>query len=280
LEPAKVSGGDRKTQKTIASQPAPELDEELRNAVLSVFKWCDADEDGILNGAEYAAAQRLIAELCPADFDEAAARSIFEKANDSGTSSLVDEDAFLQAMQLMVDALSIPRRQLLDGLRRQTSKRSSRFDRTVNEFQQALVRNVSNLPESNAVGAPPPLQLWRTETGGNTFSLPPGTAPGPPAAIIAFKLMQYLGMKTEDSSFIDGELAAKMMGHRQNVQGHTQHVWRCQGCAHELRSRQQTAHCRSVPCNINECRVDVPYPGGWHAAADRHIVQAGWHGRF
>lgn len=193
-----------------------QLDSELREAVLGVFKWCDADSDGILNAAEFAAAQRLVAELCPGDFDEAAAGRIFEDASDGGVGGLVDEEGFLRAMQMLVDTLDLPRHRLLNDLKRQTSRRSSKFDHSVSDFKRALVRNVSNLPEESSTQiSPPPLELWRTDTGGHAFSFPPGAADGDLEAQMAFKMMQFLGMKTEDSSFIEGELAAKMMGHRQ-----------------------------------------------------------------
>lgn len=202
-------------QQTSVQRLAPPLDDELRKAVLGIFAWCDADADGVLSGAEFAAAQRLIAEICPADFDEKAAASIFEKGSEGGPGGLVDEDGFLEAMQELVNALNMPRHDLLQGLRRQTSRRSSAFDHSVSSLKHALVRNVSNLPDEDEPSAPPPqLDIWRTATGGNAFPLPPG-AIDDPAAQIAFKMMQYLAMRTEDASFIEGELAARMMGHRQ-----------------------------------------------------------------
>merc|ERR1712118_351827 len=103
---------------------------------------------------------------------------------------------------------------IVSGLLRQTSKRSTAFDRSVSDFKQALVRNVSNLPQESPRAAPPPLDLWRTDTGGHSFSYPPGAAGGAPEAQMAFKMIQFLAMRTEDSRFIDAELAARMMGHR------------------------------------------------------------------
>lgn len=208
-------------EETALAERPPDLDAELRDAVLGVFRWCDADADGVLNAAEYAASQRLIAELCSSDFDEEAASAIFDSASDGGVGGLVDEEDFLRAMQKLVNALNLPRRKLLSGLTRQTSKRSTTFDRSVRDFKNALVRNVSNMPEEPPfeTGAPPPeLELWRTDTGGHSFSFPPGAVDESPSAQIAFKLMQFLGMRTEDSSFIDAGLAAKMLGHRQMFQ--------------------------------------------------------------
>jgi len=134
-------------EETVLAERPPDLDDELRDAVLAVFRWCDADADGVLNAAEYAAAQRLIAELCSGDFDEEAASAIFDSASDGGVGGLIDEDEFLRAMQKLVNALNLPRRKLLSGLSRQTSRRSTTFDRSVRDFKDALVRNVSNMPE-------------------------------------------------------------------------------------------------------------------------------------
>jgi len=208
-------------EETVLAERPPDLDDELRDAVLAVFRWCDADADGVLNAAEYAAAQRLIAELCSGDFDEEAASAIFDSASDGGVGGLIDEDEFLRAMQKLVNALNLPRRKLLSGLSRQTSRRSTTFDRSVRDFKDALVRNVSNMPEEpffEIGAAPPEIELWRTDTGGHSFSFPPGAENGSPSGQIAFKLMQFLGMRTEDSSFIEAGLAAKMLGHRQMFQ--------------------------------------------------------------
>jgi len=189
--------------------------EDLRAAVLGIFHWCDADADGVLSATEFAAAQRLIAELCPGDFDEEAATEAFEKASDGGTGSLVDEDGFLRAMQVLIQALPLPQHELIAGLKRQTSKRSTAFDRSVTDFSQALVRNVSNLVPEEVASAPPPPSIWRTTTGGHSFPLPPGADGGPLAAGVAFKMMQFLAMRTEDATVIAPHLAGQMMGHRQ-----------------------------------------------------------------
>eukprot|EP00928_Gymnodinium_smaydae_P004605 TRINITY_DN11567_c0_g1_i2.p1 TRINITY_DN11567_c0_g1~~TRINITY_DN11567_c0_g1_i2.p1 ORF type:complete len:716 (-),score=187.77 TRINITY_DN11567_c0_g1_i2:217-2364(-) len=76
--------------------------------------------------------------------------------------------------------------------------------------------NLSADEDADLRALPPPPLLWRTETGRSAFPLPPGAASGaPPEAKLAFKTMQYLSMRTEDSSFIAAELASRMMGHRQ-----------------------------------------------------------------
>mmetsp|Transcript_90020 Transcript_90020/g.160262 ORF Transcript_90020/g.160262 Transcript_90020/m.160262 type:complete len:846 (-) Transcript_90020:141-2678(-) len=194
-------------------QAVEALDGDVKAGLLKVFAWCDADGDGALSPAEFAAAQRLVAELCPAQFDESAASSIFEKAR--GSAGWVDENGFLTAAQSLISALQLPRRELLKGLARQTSGKATGFDRSVSDLKHALVRNVSNLADDGQpVAPPPPTALWRTATGGSSFVLPPGAAGGPAIARVAFKLMQYLAMRTEDNSIIEGGLAAKMMGHR------------------------------------------------------------------
>lgn len=192
------------------------VDEELRAALLKVFVWCDSDSDGFLSPSELAGAHRLIAELCPADFEDGEAAAVFERANNTTNSKPVNEVKFLELTQVLVDALRLSRMDLLRGLEVQTSKQHSSFDRTVDDLKHALVRNVSNLPDE-AIAEAPPVGLWRTATGGHAFALPPGAdaAQGPPVTQVAFKVMQYLGMRTEDSSIIAAELASQMMGHRQ-----------------------------------------------------------------
>jgi len=189
--------------------------------LLRVFRWCDGDGDGRINTVELAAAQRLVAELGPAgEFDERAATMVFEAAAGAGQThgkaeGCIDESGFLLAMQAMVNALPVPRRELLGGLARQTSGKSTTFDKTVSELKHAIVSNVSNLASADiVVTIPAPQALWRTATGRSQFPLPPGAADGLPEGEVAFKTMQYLSMRTEDASFIDGQLAAQMMGHR------------------------------------------------------------------
>lgn len=196
-------------------EAAAMLDDEQKAALRRVFDWCDADGDGVLNAAEFAAAQQLVAELSP-EFDDVAAASMWDNVKVASPRGLVDENKFFLAMRSLIDALKLPRRTLLKGILRQTSGQNSNFDRSVSDLKQALVRNVSNLPADDSVAAPPPppRPLWRTATGSSTFALPPGAAGGPAAARVAFKLMQYLAMRTEDCTIIDSELAAKMMGHR------------------------------------------------------------------
>ena len=71
------------------------------------------------------------------------------------------------------------------------------------------MRNVSGLPES------PPKPLWRTATGRGAFTLPPGVASSPLIARIAFKVMQYMAMRTEDATCMDGGLICQVASHRQ-----------------------------------------------------------------
>jgi len=203
-----------------SSKPRP-IDEELRAALLRVFRWCDGDGDGLISTVELAAAQRLVAELGPAgEFDEHAATMAFEAAAGTGqedpkAEGCIDESGFLLAMQAMVNALPVPRRELLGGLARQTSGRSTTFDKTVSELKHAIVSNVSNLASDDTADAiPAPQALWRTATGRGQFPFPPGAVNGSPEGEVSFKTMQYLSMRTEDASFIDGQLAAQMMGHR------------------------------------------------------------------
>eukprot|EP00438_Fugacium_kawagutii_P021126 Skav213916 [mRNA] locus=scaffold1439:245015:246817:- [translate_table: standard] len=54
--------------------------------------------------------------------------------------------------------------------------------------------------------------MWRTSTG-SSFALPPGATDGPMCRV-AFKAMQFLGLRTEDASIIDSSLVSKMTGHR------------------------------------------------------------------
>eukprot|EP00930_Biecheleria_cincta_P065187 TRINITY_DN5088_c0_g1_i1.p1 TRINITY_DN5088_c0_g1~~TRINITY_DN5088_c0_g1_i1.p1 ORF type:complete len:896 (-),score=159.66 TRINITY_DN5088_c0_g1_i1:56-2743(-) len=204
----RATGANSKLETRVA------LDDEQKTALRRVFAWCDADSDGVLNAAEFAAAQRLVAELSP-EFDNMAATSIWDSVKNASSGGLVDENSFFQAMHCLTGALKLPRKVLLQGILRQTSGHSSHFDRSVSDLKHALVRNVSSLPGDDSVMAPPPPgPLWRTATGSSTFLLPPGAAGGPAAARVAFKLMQYLAMRTEDCTIIDSELAAKMMGHR------------------------------------------------------------------
>ena len=67
------------------------------------------------------------------------------------------------------------------------------------------MQNVSSIPEE------PSVSLWRTTTG-SSFTLPPGAEPK--ICQVAFKAMQYLAVRTEDSGAIDGGLLPKMSGHR------------------------------------------------------------------
>eukprot|EP00927_Polykrikos_kofoidii_P051482 TRINITY_DN4526_c0_g2_i1.p1 TRINITY_DN4526_c0_g2~~TRINITY_DN4526_c0_g2_i1.p1 ORF type:complete len:943 (+),score=148.36 TRINITY_DN4526_c0_g2_i1:94-2922(+) len=219
LAPATLAASPRSPAEANVESAEKHVDAEMRSAVMRVFEWCDADGDGLLNRTEFAAAQRLVAELCPEEFDESVAVAFFNQASDGTSDGFVEQDGFLVAMQQLLDALPLPRSRLLDGLKRQTSGRTTAFDRSVSDFKNALVRNVSTLPESAATPrkeAPPQLELWRTTTGRNEFPLPAGAGSrAPPAAQVAFKTMQYLGMRTEDASIIDASLAGKMMGHRQ-----------------------------------------------------------------
>eukprot|EP00929_Paragymnodinium_shiwhaense_P016216 TRINITY_DN12442_c0_g1_i1.p1 TRINITY_DN12442_c0_g1~~TRINITY_DN12442_c0_g1_i1.p1 ORF type:complete len:868 (-),score=158.34 TRINITY_DN12442_c0_g1_i1:512-3055(-) len=199
-----------------ASRKAEEeqVDAELRECVLKVFKWCDADGDGLLNSVEFGVAQRIVAELCPDDYNDAAAEATLQKAHGGSTSGHIDEIAFLDTMQTILHSLPISRRALLDGLAAVTSGKATAFDRSVADFKQVLVRNVSTLPEDVGDAAPPPLKLWRTATGKHQFPLPPGVLGGPPATLVAFKVMQYLAIRTEDATVIDDRLVSQMMGHR------------------------------------------------------------------
>ena len=45
--------------------------------------------------------------------------------------------------------------------------------------------------------------------------MPPGVGSGPLIARMAFKVMQYMGMRTEDTTIMDGGLVARVAGHRQ-----------------------------------------------------------------
>eukprot|EP00747_Dinoflagellata_sp_TGD_P058703 gnl/TRDRNA2_/TRDRNA2_151239_c0_seq1.p1 gnl/TRDRNA2_/TRDRNA2_151239_c0~~gnl/TRDRNA2_/TRDRNA2_151239_c0_seq1.p1 ORF type:complete len:906 (+),score=148.61 gnl/TRDRNA2_/TRDRNA2_151239_c0_seq1:60-2777(+) len=202
----------------VAGSPRTVQDDELRAALLKVFEWCDADSDGVISAAEFTAAQRLIAELRGKDLDDGAATAAFEAAG-SGQGKKVDQAAFLDLMPPLLAALELPRRELLDGLARQTSQASTAFDRAVSELKHGLVRNATNLPDEGSLAsggrAPAPAPLWRTTTGSNVFKLPPGVAGGHPAALVAYKALQFLSMRTEDATIVRVEVAGAMMGHRQ-----------------------------------------------------------------
>mmetsp|Transcript_33942 Transcript_33942/g.78990 ORF Transcript_33942/g.78990 Transcript_33942/m.78990 type:complete len:707 (+) Transcript_33942:31-2151(+) len=83
------------------------------------------------------------------------------------------------------------------------------LERSLSDLRHVIVRNVSGLPES------PPKPLWRTATGRGAFALPPGVASGPLIARIAFKVMQYMAMRTEDATCMDGGLICRVGSHRQ-----------------------------------------------------------------
>lgn len=199
-----------------AAKPNLETEsQELRNAIVAVFNWCDADKDGFLSSSEKAAAVHLIIDLCPYGTEVLTAKFTPEKVKpmeEKGGGDRVSKDNFLEIILPFVANLPLSRPQLLSGLLSLTSRRRSAFDKTVVDFQKALVQNTATFPEEITTPGRP--VLWRTSTGSNFFKLPPGAAKGPPAGQIAFKVLQFLGMRTEDGSFIDTSLSGQMMGHR------------------------------------------------------------------
>eukprot|EP00930_Biecheleria_cincta_P070292 TRINITY_DN57934_c0_g1_i1.p1 TRINITY_DN57934_c0_g1~~TRINITY_DN57934_c0_g1_i1.p1 ORF type:complete len:661 (-),score=94.05 TRINITY_DN57934_c0_g1_i1:8-1990(-) len=86
---------------------------------------------------------------------------------------------------------------------------ASLFSKDVKELGQKLVSNVSNISGNSS--AP---QLWRTQTGGHSFALPPGVKEGQPPSLLAYQVMQFLSQRTDDSSSISPGILPAMLPHR------------------------------------------------------------------
>ena len=165
---------------------------------MRMFLELDEDGDGRLKGEEGREAARLMA-----------------AASQGAVKQLPGE---VSAEEFMCYAIKVAQGSGLSVTRMLKAMRSP-FEESVSELKRlgheneqskalrhVLVQNVSSIPDE------PSPSLWRTATG-SSFTLPPGAASK--ICEVAFKAMQYLALRTEDSGAIDAGLLPKMSCHRQ-----------------------------------------------------------------
>ncbi|OLP93113.1 Protein FAM72A [Symbiodinium microadriaticum] len=183
----------------IGHRTASPADKDVRDALARLFVAFDEDGDGLLRSSEFAIARKLVASTFKASESQLVG---------PGAADLVGRDAFVATM-LASTPSHLSTSEVVQQINKMISGSRGNFEKSVSDLRHVIVRNVSGLPES------PPKPLWRTATGRGAFTLPPGVASGPLIARIAFKVMQYLAMRTEDATCMDGGLIRQVASHRQ-----------------------------------------------------------------